>query len=46
MAEVKYEKIAHVYARLVKEGQRTLESIKNLIIRARVEEILREEENN
>mgnify|MGYP007104084555 CR=1 FL=1 len=35
-----YENIAQVYARLVKRGKRTLESIKNPIIRERVREIV------
>jgi len=35
-----YENIAQVYARLVKDGKRTLESIKNPIIRERVREIV------
>lgn len=38
-----YEAIAHVYANLVREGKRTLESISNLIIRERVRQILEEE---
>lgn len=37
---MKYENIAQVYARLVLEGKRTLESIKNPIIRERVREIV------
>ena len=37
---MKYENIAQVYARLVKDGKRTLESIKNPIIRERVREIV------
>ena len=39
---MKYENIAQVYARLVLEGKRTLESIKNPIIRERVSEIVDE----
>lgn len=39
---MKYENIAQVYARLVNEGKRTLESIKNPIIRERVREIVNE----
>lgn len=39
---MKYENIAQVFARLVKEGKRTLESIKNPIIRERVREIVNE----
>lgn len=38
-----YEAIAHVYANLVREGKRTLESISNPIIRERVRQILEEE---
>lgn len=39
---MEYENIAKNYAHLVKEGKRTLDSIKNPIVRARVEEILAE----
>lgn len=35
-----YENIAKNYAHLVKEGKRTLDSINNPIVRARVEEIV------
>lgn len=38
-----YEALAHVYAQLVRDGKRTLESIKNPIIRERVRQILQEE---
>ncbi len=44
MAEIKYEKTARVYARLIKEGKRTLESVTNPIVRARVQEILNEQD--
>lgn len=37
-----YEAIAINYAHLVKEGKRSLDSIKNPIVRQRVEEILAE----
>ncbi|MBP5565498.1 MAG: hypothetical protein J6X45_07240 [Lachnospiraceae bacterium] len=37
-----YEMIAKNYAHLVKEGKRSLDSIKNPIVRQRVEEILAE----
>ncbi len=37
-----YENIAINYAHLVKEGKRTLDSIKNAIVKQRVEEILAE----
>lgn len=40
MAEIKYDKTAQLYAQLIKEGKRTLESIPNQEIRARVSEIL------
>ncbi len=39
---MEYENIAKNYAHLIKEGKRTLDSIKNPIVRARVEEILAE----
>ena len=37
-----YENIAQNYANLIEDGKRTLESIGNTIVRARVEEILKE----
>ncbi len=37
---MKYENIAQVYARLVLDGKRELSSIKNVILRGRVQEIV------
>lgn len=37
------EFIAQNYARLIKRGERTLDSISNTLVRQRVEEILKEE---
>lgn len=42
---MEYGNIARVYARLVKEGKRTLDSIKNIIVREAVQKILDEEES-
>lgn len=39
---MEYENIAKNYAHLIREGKRTLDSVKNPIVKQRVEEILAE----
>jgi len=43
MAEQSYEGIARNYANLIEDGARTIDSIKNTLVRQRVQEMLEED---